>query len=133
MHATQPSPVVVHSRNWLYTAVKVFMAFRWTKRGNKGRGIAGSPLSQFEQRADEITQVVVAGLTNEHRDGDENDKTSRATFCLLTHRRISTCESSYGRKRKLIYILHYIISSSLSAQSPMNTPDYIGTVHHSNA
>ncbi len=60
-------------------------------KGTRGRGRAGSPLSQFEQRADEITQVVVARLTNEHRDGDENNKTGRATFCLLTHRCIHSC------------------------------------------
>lgn len=100
--------------------------------GARGRGRAGSPLSQFEQQADEITQVVVAGLTNEHRDGDENNKTGRATFCLLTQMYTLVCDHIVGGKEKLIYILHYIISSSLSAQSPMNTQDSIGIVHHKN-
>ncbi len=58
---------------------------------DRGGERAGSPLSQFEQQADEITQVVVARLTNEHRDGAENNKTGRATFCLLTHRHINWC------------------------------------------
>lgn len=60
-------------------------------RDGGGEEGAGSPLSQFEQQADEITQVVVVRLTNEHRDGAENNKTGRATFCLLTHRRINLC------------------------------------------
>lgn len=64
------------------------MAFRLTKRGNKRRGRAGSPLSQFEQEDDEITQVVVARLTNEHRDGVKNNKKGTVTSSLLTNMRL---------------------------------------------
>lgn len=72
----------------------------------RGRGRAGSPLSQFEQQADEITQVVVARLTNEHRDGDESNKTGRATFCLLTHRCIhSSLIIQPGKKNKSIFYI----------------------------
>lgn len=98
----------------------------------RGRGRAGSPLSQFEQQADEITQVVVARLTNEHRDGDESNKTGRATFCLLTQMYTLKSDHTAG-KEKQIYILHYIIYSSFSAQSPMNTQDCLGTIHHTRA
>lgn len=78
----------------------------------RGRGRAGSPLSQFEQQADEITQVVVARLTNEHEDRDENNKTGRGTFRLLT-----VVGDDSGRESRLIYILHYIIFFSLSLSS----------------
>lgn len=83
---TQPKPLLL-----LYTAGEGFTqqwkSLQHSDGPNEGvRGREESPLSQFEQRGDEITQVVSAGLTNEHRDGDENNKTSRATVCLLTHR-----------------------------------------------
>lgn len=107
---TQISPVVVLSRRGLYTAVKVFIAFRWTEQGNEGgREGAGSPLSQFEQRADEIKQVVVAGLTNEQPNGDENNKTPFA--CWNTD--VYTCAWSYSRKGKtnLYFTLHYLLLS----------------------
>lgn len=63
----------------LYTAGEVFTqqekSLRYSDGQNeirKARGRAGSPLSQFEQQANEITQVVVVRLANERRGGHEN-------------------------------------------------------------
>lgn len=132
----QPKPLLL-----LYTAGKGFTQqwkSLWHSDGRngrtRGRGRAGSPLSQFEQQADKITQAVVARLTNEHREGDENNKTGiRQSHLLLADTPMYTLVGDHMvGKEKRIYILHYIISSSLSAQSPMNTQDYIGIMHHKN-
>lgn len=60
----KPAPVVGRSRRrGLYTAVKVFMAFRWTKSEKEvQRERDPPPKVNFEEQGNEITQVVCWGM-----------------------------------------------------------------------
>lgn len=93
----------------LYTAVKVFMAFRWTKSENKvWRESAIPPKSIWTAgRWNNTGSAVEACLTNEHRGGDENNKTATATFACW-QRCIFTCDHAV-RKANLYFRLHYLV------------------------
>lgn len=61
-HASEPNALLLLGTaggGGFYTAVKVFMAFRWTKKWEWGaEGERDPPLSQFEQQADKTTEVA---------------------------------------------------------------------------